>query len=45
VHMTLVSPNSTNTDPAGWEVKPRVMRTGLNSSSSRPSSRLDTRQP
>src|SRR5262249_13718270 len=45
VHITLVSPNSTNTDPAGCEVKPRVIRTGRSSSSSRPSSRLDTRQP
>ena len=26
VHMTRVSPNSTSTEPAGWEVKPRVMR-------------------
>jgi hypothetical protein len=43
--MTLVWPNSTNTDPAGWEVNPRVIRTGRSSSSSRPSSRLDTRQP
>ena len=45
VHMTRVWPNSTSTDPAGWEVKPRVMRTGRSSSSSRPSSRLDTGQP
>src|SRR5690625_794074 len=43
VHMTRVLPNSTSTDPAGWEVNPRVMTTGRSSSSSRPSSRLDTR--
>ena len=45
VHITRVWPNSTNTDPAGCEVKPRVIRTGRSSSSSRPSSRLDTRKP
>ena len=41
VHITLVSPNSTSTEPAGWDVNPRVMVTGLSSSSRRPSSRLD----
>jgi hypothetical protein len=44
VHMTRVWPNSTSTEPAGWLVKPRVMVTGRSSSSSRPSSRLDTGQ-
>src|SRR5690625_4346632 len=43
VHITRVWPNSMSTEPAGWAVKPRVIVTGRNSSSRRPSSRVDTR--
>ena len=39
VHITRVSPKATRTEPAGCEVKPRVMTTGRSSSSSRPSCR------
>src|ERR1700739_3451999 len=42
VHNTRVWPNSTSTEPAGCDVNPRVIGTGRNSSSRRPSSRLDT---
>ncbi len=45
VHRTRVLPNSTSTDPAGWEVKPRVRLMGRSSSSSRPSSRVATGPP
>ena len=45
VHITRVSPKLIRTEPAGWEVKPRVMVTGRSSSSSLPSCRRDTSQP
>jgi hypothetical protein len=44
VHMTWVSPKLIKPDPAGWEVKPRVIVTGRSSSSSLPSCRRDTWQ-
>ncbi len=45
VHITRVSPKSISTEPAGWEVKPRVMTTGRSSSSVRPSCREVINEP
>jgi hypothetical protein len=39
-HSTFVSPNATNTDPAGYFWKPRVIVTGRSSSSVLPSARV-----
>src|SRR3954452_23746281 len=49
-HSTLVRPNSTSTDPAGWSCQCRVNVMGRSSSSARPSARvmrlsLDTAGP
>src|SRR4051812_957272 len=49
-HSTLVRPNSTSTEPAGWSCHPRVNSMGRSSSSRRPSARvmplsLDTAHP
>src|SRR3954451_19044820 len=49
-HSTLVRPNSTSTEPAGWSCQCRVNLMGRSSSSARPSARvmalsLDTPRP